>query len=113
MPGVILSEVDHFVPVAPSKEPIDFVDLHKVDLSTYDNGLEARRELAEQVRLAMTTQGFFTLLITASRRKRSNDRSISDTPFSSVRLKKRKSGCELRSGKKATTLVLSQGVSGV
>jgi isopenicillin N synthase-like dioxygenase len=62
MPGITLPEVDHFVPVTPSKEPIDFVDLHKVDLSTYDDGLEARRALAEQVRQAMTTQGFFTLL---------------------------------------------------
>jgi isopenicillin N synthase-like dioxygenase len=55
-------EVDHFVPVEPSKEPIDFVSLQTIDLSRYDEGPEARAELAEKIRLAMTTQGFFTLI---------------------------------------------------
>lgn len=62
MPATTLPEVDHFEPVAPSKEPIDFVSLHTIDLSQYDNGVAARKELAEQVRQAMTTQGFFTLI---------------------------------------------------
>jgi hypothetical protein len=34
-------EVDHFVPVEPSKEPIDFVSLRIVGLSRYDEGPEA------------------------------------------------------------------------
>jgi isopenicillin N synthase-like dioxygenase len=57
-----LPEVDHFVPVAPSKEAIDFVDLKVLDFSKYDVGPEERKQLAEQVRQAMTTQGFFTII---------------------------------------------------
>ncbi|KIX10086.1 uncharacterized protein Z518_01167 [Rhinocladiella mackenziei CBS 650.93] len=57
-----LPEVDHFEAVAPSKELIDFVSLRTVDLARYDDGPEARAELAEEIRLAMTTQGFFTLV---------------------------------------------------
>lgn len=60
MPSQTLPEVDHFVPVEPSKEPIDFVDLKVVDFSRYDDGSEARKQLAEEVRQAMITQGFFT-----------------------------------------------------
>lgn len=55
-------EADHFKPVAPSKEDIDFVSLNTIDLGRYEDGEEARAELAEQVRLAMTTQGFFYLV---------------------------------------------------
>jgi hypothetical protein len=57
-----LPEVDHFVPVEPSKEDIDFVRLRTVDLSKYDDGQEARQLLAEEIRLAMTTQGFFKMI---------------------------------------------------
>jgi isopenicillin N synthase-like dioxygenase len=57
-----LPEADHFVPVEPSKENIDFVSLHTIDLAQYEKGPEARAELAESVRLAMTTQGFFYLV---------------------------------------------------
>lgn len=57
-----LPGVDHFVAVQPSKETIDFVSLHTVDLATYNDGLEAQKQLAEEVRQAMTTQGFFTLI---------------------------------------------------
>ncbi len=53
---------EHFVPVGPSKEPIDFVKLRTVDLGRYDEGPAARAELAEEIRFAMTTQGFFTLV---------------------------------------------------
>ena len=55
-------QAEHFIPVEPSKEPIDFVSLRTVDLSRYDDGPEARAALAEEIRLAMTTQGFFTLI---------------------------------------------------
>ncbi|KAH0836194.1 hypothetical protein AYO21_08604 [Fonsecaea monophora] len=57
-----LPEVEHFVPVQPSKLVKDFVKLRTVDLSRYDDGPDARKELAEEVRLAMTTQGFFILV---------------------------------------------------
>ena len=53
---------EHFVPVGPTKEQIDFVKLRTIDLGRYDDGPSARAELAEEVRLAMTTQGFFTLI---------------------------------------------------
>ncbi|KAI1614625.1 Clavaminate synthase-like protein [Exophiala viscosa] len=58
----VLPEADHFVPVQPSKEPVDFASLRTIDLSRYDDGPEARAELAEEIRLAMTTQGFFTII---------------------------------------------------
>ena len=57
-----LAEVDHFIPVKPSKEPIDYVRLRTVDLSKYDDGEEARKSLAEDIRVAMTTQGFFKII---------------------------------------------------
>lgn len=51
-----------FVPVKPTAEPLDFMELRVVDLARYDDGPAARAQLAEEVRLAMTTQGFFTLI---------------------------------------------------
>ncbi|KAK6429707.1 hypothetical protein LTR95_014145 [Oleoguttula sp. CCFEE 5521] len=54
--------VDHFVPVAPTKESLEYADLRTLDLSRYDDGPEARAELAEELRLDMTTQGFFILI---------------------------------------------------
>jgi non-haem dioxygenase in morphine synthesis N-terminal len=62
MPTKTLPEVDHFVPVEPSKEHIEFVDLKIIDLSKYDEGPETRQQLAEVIRQAMTTQGFFTII---------------------------------------------------
>lgn len=62
MPSSTLAEVDHFEPVAPSKEAIDFAPLQVVDISTYEDGPDARRVLAKQICDAMTTQGFFTLV---------------------------------------------------
>ncbi|KAH9906496.1 hypothetical protein F4778DRAFT_726311 [Xylariomycetidae sp. FL2044] len=61
-PSRILADVDHFEPVGPSKEPIDYVDLMTVDLGRYDEGPEARQELAAIVKQAMTTKGFFVLI---------------------------------------------------
>ena len=57
-----LPEADHFVPVEPSEQDIDFVRLRTIDISKYDDGAEARKLLAEEVRLAMTTQGFFKMI---------------------------------------------------
>lgn len=57
-----LPPLEHFVPVAPTKEPVSFVNLQTIDLAHYDEGPEARCKLAEEIRVAMTTQGFFTLI---------------------------------------------------
>lgn len=57
-----LPEVDQFEPVVSSKEKIDIISLLTVDLARCDNGSEARAELADDVRFAMTTQGFFFLV---------------------------------------------------
>ncbi len=57
-----LPPVEHFEPVAPTKEPVEYVSLRTIDLARYDDGPEARAQLAEEIRLAMTTQGFFTLI---------------------------------------------------
>lgn len=61
-PSITIPTPDHFVPAEPTKLPIDFVNLRTIDLSLYDEGLDARAQLAEELRLAMTTQGFFTLI---------------------------------------------------
>jgi len=55
----LLPPVDHFEPAPPTKEPLEYVNLVEVDLGRYDDGPEARAVLAEQIRQAMTTQGFF------------------------------------------------------
>ena len=54
--------VDHFVPVEPTKASLDFVKLQCIDLARYDKGADAKARLAEQIRYAMTTQGFFTII---------------------------------------------------
>lgn len=56
-----LPEVDHFVPAPASKEAIDFAQLRTIDLAKYNQGEAGKDELAEEIRLAMTTQGFFYL----------------------------------------------------
>ena len=62
MPTYTLPETDHFVPVQASKEPIDFVALKSIDFAQYEKGRDARQQLAEEVRQAMTTQGFFVIV---------------------------------------------------
>jgi isopenicillin N synthase-like dioxygenase len=57
-----LPEADHFVPVELSNEPLDYADLETLDYSLYDEGHEARKGLAAQLRRAMTTQGFFVVV---------------------------------------------------
>lgn len=57
-----LPPLEHFVPVAPTKESVSFVNLQTIDLARYEDGPEARCKLAEEIRVAMTTQGFFTLI---------------------------------------------------
>ena len=53
---------EHFVPVDPIKDSVEYVTLRTIDLARYDDGPAARVELAEEIRQAMTTQGFFTLI---------------------------------------------------
>lgn len=57
-----LPEVDHFVPVGPSKDTLDFADLEILDFANYEDGTNARRELADKVHKAMSTQGFFVIV---------------------------------------------------
>jgi isopenicillin N synthase-like dioxygenase len=57
-----LPEVDHFVPVQPTKHELDYADLDTLDFSRYDEGPEARKELAAQLHQAMTTHGFFVVV---------------------------------------------------
>ncbi|OCF41964.1 hypothetical protein I317_04266 [Kwoniella heveanensis CBS 569] len=51
----------HFTPVAPSKMELPYADLQQIDISTWNDGLEAQQELADQLYKAMTTDGFFVL----------------------------------------------------
>lgn len=55
-------EVDHFIPAAPTKEKIDFAELKTLDFSRYDDGPVARKELANHLHEAMSTQGFFVVV---------------------------------------------------
>ena len=60
MPSTTLPDVDHFVPVGPSKEALEFADLEILDFSQYDSG--GKQQLAEQVHKAMCTHGFFVII---------------------------------------------------
>lgn len=55
-------KLEHFVPVEPTKKPVTYVNLRTMELARYEEGRTARAELAEEIRLAITTQGFFTLI---------------------------------------------------
>lgn len=57
-----LAEVDHFVPVGPTKEHLDFADLEILDFSHYNGGSKAKQALASQLHKAMSTQGFFVIV---------------------------------------------------
>ena len=57
-----LPEVDHFVPVSPTKEKLDYADLDILDLSLYDNSSASKKTLAEQIHKAMTSHGFFVVV---------------------------------------------------
>ncbi|KAJ5607367.1 hypothetical protein N7537_003986 [Penicillium hordei] len=52
----------HFNPVSLSNEDLEWADLSIIDMSTYDQGPEARQALAKQVHDAMTTAGFMVLV---------------------------------------------------
>lgn len=57
-----LPEVVHFDPVKPSKQELDFADLDILDFSQYSSGGAAQQALAEKLRTAMNTHGFFVLV---------------------------------------------------
>jgi len=58
----LLPPADHFEAAPPTKMPLEYVDLIKIDLGRYHEGPQSRAELAEQIRQAMTTQGFFVVV---------------------------------------------------
>lgn len=57
-----LPEVEHFVPVQPTKENLDFADLEILDFSLYDDSPSVKQELAYKVHKAMSTHGFFVII---------------------------------------------------
>ncbi|EXJ68013.1 uncharacterized protein A1O5_08628 [Cladophialophora psammophila CBS 110553] len=57
-----LPDVDHSIPVAPTREKLEYADLDTLDFSRYDDGPEARKELTAQAHQAMTTHGFFVVV---------------------------------------------------
>ncbi|KAL2837810.1 hypothetical protein BJX68DRAFT_280124 [Aspergillus pseudodeflectus] len=61
MPSTTGPEIEHFVPVAPTKEKLEYAKLVTLDLSKYDDGPEARQKLADELKFAMRTQGFFLI----------------------------------------------------
>lgn len=61
MPHAAQPELEHFVPVKPTTENVEYADLVCLDFSKWDNGPEAIKELAEQLKYAMRTQGFFLI----------------------------------------------------
>ncbi|KIW87119.1 uncharacterized protein Z519_12230 [Cladophialophora bantiana CBS 173.52] len=63
MPSTVTKpEIEHFVPVNPTSEPLEYAELVTLDLSTYDNGPDARKKLADELKQAMRTQGFFVVV---------------------------------------------------
>lgn len=61
MPSVHV-QPKHFVPVAPSKEDLEYADLQTLDFSLYQKGSEGMDALAKQIDEAMKTQGFFYII---------------------------------------------------
>lgn len=52
----------HFEPVHASTADLPYADLATIDVSAFNDGTEAQTKLAKQVREAMHTDGFFTLV---------------------------------------------------
>jgi len=61
MPGQPRAEPLVFEPVAPTKEVVEWCQLKTVDMSTFNDGPEARKALAQTLSEAMQNQGFFYL----------------------------------------------------
>ncbi|PCH36926.1 Clavaminate synthase-like protein [Wolfiporia cocos MD-104 SS10] len=84
MPSTTVPAIPHYVPAAPTSEPLEYADLTVIDLSKATTP-EGRAELALQARNAMTEQGFFYAInhgYTQAQRDRIFD--IADIPFSAV-----------------------------
>ncbi|PNS16803.1 UPF0676 protein [Sphaceloma murrayae] len=62
MPHETTMELEHFVPVGPTKEELNYAELVEIDLSKFDDGPEAQQALAKQLDYAMRTQGFFIVV---------------------------------------------------
>ncbi|KIV90856.1 hypothetical protein PV10_05462 [Exophiala mesophila] len=63
MPSSITKpDIEKFVPVKPTSEQLEYAELVTLDLSTYDNGPQARKKLADELKHAMRTQGFFVVV---------------------------------------------------
>ncbi|EXJ66710.1 uncharacterized protein A1O5_10382 [Cladophialophora psammophila CBS 110553] len=69
-----LPEVEHFVPVKPTTEKLDYAEVVNLDFSTWDQGPKAIQALAKQLNFAMRTQGFFLIENHGFPSKRSTDR---------------------------------------
>ncbi|KAI3612076.1 Clavaminate synthase-like protein [Moniliophthora roreri] len=60
MPGLTTRpEIPHYVPAQPTKEPLDYADLAVIDLAKARTTPEDLQALVEDIRTAMSTQGFF------------------------------------------------------
>ncbi|GMM35578.1 hypothetical protein DASC09_029030 [Saccharomycopsis crataegensis] len=60
-----LHNVRPFIEAPPTKEPVDFMDLDTIDLSTFQDGpqgLSSRQKLAQQLESVLTDYGFFKLV---------------------------------------------------
>lgn len=57
MPGPARAEPLVFEPVAPTKEVVEWCQLKTVDMSTFNDGPEARKKLANTLSEAMQNQG--------------------------------------------------------
>lgn len=61
MPHAATPEIEHFIPVQPTGEALEYADLVCLDFSKWDDGPEAIKDLAKQLNNAMRTQGFFPI----------------------------------------------------
>ncbi|KZS93500.1 Clavaminate synthase-like protein [Sistotremastrum niveocremeum HHB9708] len=84
MPAVIRPYTPHYVHPPPTTEPLDYADLEVIDLSLARTP-EGRKALANQVRNAMRTSGFF-YCINHGYTPEQTDRifDIADVPFARV-----------------------------
>ncbi|ESK85342.1 Clavaminate synthase-like protein [Moniliophthora roreri MCA 2997] len=86
MPGLTTRpEIPHYVPAQPTKEPLDYADLAVIDLAKARTTPEDLQALVEDIRTAMSTQGFFYVInhgYSPSEMERIFD--IANVPFTQV-----------------------------
>ncbi|KAH6995424.1 Clavaminate synthase-like protein [Ilyonectria destructans] len=61
MPHQSEAKLEPFVPVLPTSETLEYAELVSLDFSTWDQGPEAIKALAQKLNHAMRTQGFFLI----------------------------------------------------